>query len=219
MPSPTARSGRPGGDRLAENHLRRQKIEFHATLLAGKLPEFLKRHPDIVVEVNVDDGLTDIVAFGFGAGIRLDEAVEKDMIAVRIGPPPRTLTVATPDYWKSQDKPRHPRDLKHHDCIGYRAISSGTLMPWDYEKDGQDIRQQVNGPPICNSSELALAVVRSGRGVGWHMERDVEEDVRAGRLEQVLEDWTQPYDGAHLYHSSRRQVPPPLRALIDYLKE
>ena len=186
MPSPTARSGRPGGDRLAENHLRRQKIEFHATLLAGKLPEFLKRHPDIVVEVNVDDGLTDIVAFGFGAGIRLDEAVEKDMIAVR---------------------------------IGYRAISSGTLMPWDYEKDGQEIRQQVNGPPICNSSELALAVVRSGRGVGWHMERDVEEDVRAGRLEQVLEDWSQPYDGAHLYHSSRRQVPPPLRALIDYLKE
>ncbi|MAY62421.1 MAG: LysR family transcriptional regulator [Rhizobiales bacterium] len=194
---------------------------FHwiaSTLLAEKLPEFLKLHPEIVVEVNVDDGLIDIVASGFDAGIRLGEKVEKDMISIRVGPPLRTLTVATPEYWKTHEKPRHPRDLKEHDCIGYRAVSSGTLMPWDYEKDGQEIRQQVTGPLICNSSDLALAVVRSGRGVGWHMERDVEEDVRAGRLEQVLEDWTQPYDGAHLYHSSRRQVPPPLRALIDFLK-
>lgn len=194
---------------------------FHwiaATVLASKLPEFLKQNPDIIVEVDADDGLTDIVASGFDAGIRLGEKVEKDMISIRIGPPLRTLTVATPDYWRSHRKPDHPRDLKNHACIGYR-VKSGALMPWDYEKDGQEIRQQVSGPLISNSSELALAVVRSGRGVGWHMERDVEADVRAGRLVPVLEDWTQPYDGAHLYHPSRRQVPPALRALIDFLKE
>lgn len=194
---------------------------FHwiaSTLLAARLPDFLKQHPEIVVEVNVDDGLTDIVASGFDAGIRLGENVEKDMISIRIGPPLRTLTVATPDYWRRHRKPEHPSELKSHECIGYRTITSGNLLPWDYEKDGQEIRQQVTGPLICNSSDLALAVVRSGRGVGWHVEEDVKEDVSSGRLVPVLEDWTQPYDGAHLYHSSRRQIPPALRALIDFLK-
>lgn len=193
---------------------------FHwiaATLLSARLPEFLRQHPDIVVEVHAADGLTDIVASGFDAGIRLGERVEKDMISIRIGPPLRTLTVATPEYWQTHGKPRHPGDLKNHACIGYR-VSSGAMMPWDYEKDGVEIRQQVSGPLVGNSSELALAVVRAGVGVGWHMEDDVREDIRTGRLEQVLQDWTQPYDGAHLYLPSRRQMPPALRVLIDFLK-
>jgi len=84
---------------------------------------------------------------------------------------------------------------------------------------GKEIRQQVTGPLVCNSSELALAVVRSGRGVGWHMEQDVRDDVSAGRLEQVLGDWSPPYPGAFLYHPGRRQTPAPLRALIDFLKQ
>lgn len=195
---------------------------FHwiaSTLLAERLPAFLAQHPDLTVEVNVDDGLRDIVASGFDAGIRLGESVEKDMIAIRIGPPLRTVVVATPGYWQTHGKPAHPRDLRQHACIGYRNLTSGTLMPWDFGKDGQDIRQQVTGPLVCNSSELALAVVRSGRGVGWHMEQDVREDISAGRLEQVLGDWSPPYPGAFLYHPGRRQTPAPLRALIDFLKQ
>ncbi len=194
---------------------------FHwiaSTLLAQRLPAFLARHPDIRVEVNVDDGLTDIVASGFDAGIRLGETVEKDMIAVRIGPPLRTVVVARPEYWQAHGRPGHPRDLQRHRCIGYRNVSSGTLMPWEFEKDGTALRQQVTGPLVCNSSDLALAAVRAGLGVGWAMEQDVVEDIEAGLLEPVLDDWSQPYPGAFLYHPSRRQVPPPLRALIDFLK-
>lgn len=189
-----------------------------STLLADRLPAFLARHPDITVEVHADDGLRDIVASGFDAGIRLGESVEKDMIAVRIGPPLRTVVAATPGYWQAHGKPTHPRDLRQHACIGYRSLSSGSLMPWDFEKAGREIRQQVTGPLVCNSSDLALAVVRSGRGVGWHMEQDVRADLDAGRLEQALDDWCQPYPGAVLYHPSRRQTPAPLRALIDFLK-
>jgi DNA-binding transcriptional LysR family regulator len=138
---------------------------FHwiaSTLLAERLPAFLARHPEITVEVNVDDGFTDIVASGFDAGIRLEETVEKDMIAVRIGPPLRTVVVATPDYWRAHGRPQHPRDLQRHRCIGYRNVTSGTLMPWEFEKDGTALRQQVTGLLVCNSSDLALAAVRAG---------------------------------------------------------
>ena len=194
---------------------------FHwiaSTLLAERLPAFLARHPDIRVEVNVDDGFTDIISSGFDAGIRLGETVEKDMIAVRIGPPLRTVVVATPEYWRAQGRPLHPRDLQAHRCIGYRHVTSGALMPWEFEKDGKGLRQQVIGPLVSNSSDLALAAVRAGQGAGWVMEQDVSNDLRAGRLEQVLDEWCQPYPGAFLYHPSRRQVPPPLRALIEFLR-
>lgn len=117
------------------------------------------------------------------------------MIAVRIGPPLRTVVVATPGYWRAHGRPEHPRDLQRHRCIGYCNVSSGTLMPWDFEKDGTALRQQVTGPLVCNSSDLALAAVRAGQGVGWAMEQDVTADVEAGRLEPVLDDWCQPYQG------------------------
>ncbi|SCY71284.1 LysR family transcriptional regulator [Paracoccus tibetensis] len=195
---------------------------FHwiaSTVLARKLPGFLGRHPGITVEVNVDDGLRDIVALGFDAGIRLGESVERDMIAVRIGPPLRTLVVATPGHWDAHGRPSHPRDLLAHPCITYRNLGSGTMMPWEFEKDGRELRLQVRGPLVCNSSDLALAAVRAGCGVGWTMAEDVADDLASGRLEQVLDEWSQPYPGAFLYHPSRRQVPPPLRALIAYLRQ
>ncbi|TJZ90273.1 LysR family transcriptional regulator [Paracoccus gahaiensis] len=194
---------------------------FHwiaSTLLSRRLPGFLTRHHGITVEVNIDDGLRDIVAMGFDAGIRLGESVERDMIAVRIGPPLRTVVVATPVYWAAHGRPAHPRDLLNHPCIGYRNLGSGALMPWDFETDGRALRLQVRGPLICNSSDLALAAVRAGCGVGWTMEEDVTHDIATGQLEQVLDDWSQPYPGAFLYHPSRRQVPVALQALIAYLK-
>lgn len=193
---------------------------FHwiaSTLLARRLPGFLAAHPGITVEVNLDDGLRDIVALGFDAGIRLGESVERDMIAVRIGPPLRTVVVATPGYWDAQGRPAHPRDLQGHACINYRA-GSGTLMPWEFEKGIQALRLQVRGPLVCNSTDLANAAVRAGCGVGWAMEEDVTDDIASGRLEQALDSWSQPYPGAFLYHPSRRQVPPPLRALIDFFR-
>ncbi|MDB5659976.1 MAG: LysR family transcriptional regulator [Cypionkella sp.] len=194
---------------------------FHwiaSTLLARRLPGFLTRHPGITVEVTVDDGLRDIVALGFDAGIRLGESVQRDMIAVRIGPPLRTVVVATPGYWDAHGRPDHPRDLLGHACIAYRNLGSGTLMPWEFEKEGRALRLQVRGPLVCDSSDLALAAVREGCGVGWVMEEDATGAIASGQLEQVLGDWSQPYPGAFLYHPSRRQVPPPLQTLIADLR-
>lgn len=194
---------------------------FHwlaSTFLAERLPGFLAAHPGINVEVTVDDGFQDIVANGFDAGLRFGEDVEKDMIAIRVGPPLRHLVVATPDYWARHGRPQHPRDLRRHRCIGYHSVTSGTVMPWEFERDGRTLRQRVDGPLICNSADLALAVARSGGGVGLHMEQNVAVDLDSGDLEQVLDAWCPPFDGVFLYHSSRRQTLPPLRALIDFLK-
>lgn len=188
------------------------------TYLARRLPAFLTAHPGITVQVTVDDKLQDIVADGFDAGLRFGEDVEKDMIAVRVGPPLRHLVVATPEYWKRHGRPTHPRDLREHPCVAYHRLSSGGITPWDFEKDGRELRQRVEGPLVCNSAGLALALVRQGGCVSLHMEEDVVTDLASGRLEAVLEDWTPPFDGVHLYHPSRRQTPTALRALIDYLK-
>ena len=194
---------------------------FHwlaSTFLAERLPGFLATHPGIAIEVTVDDGFQDIVSSGFDAGLRFGDDVEKDMIAVRVGPPLRHVVVATPDYWRQHGRPEHPRDLRLHRCIAYHSVSSGTVMPWEFEKNGQAIRQRVDGPLICNSADLALAVVRAGGGVGLHMVQNVAVDLGSGGLEQVLETWSPPFNGVFLYHSSRRQMPAPLRVLIDFLK-
>ena len=194
---------------------------FHwiaSTFLAQRLPAFLAAHPGITVQVTVDDKLQDIVTDGFDAGLRFGEDVEKDMIAVRVGPPLRHLVVATPDYWNRHGRPTHPRDLRDHPCVAFHNLSSGSISPWELEKDGRELRQRVEGPLICNSADLALALVRQGGCVSLNMEEDVAEDLAAGRLEAVLQDWTPPFDGVFLYHPSRRQTPPALRAFIDFLK-
>ncbi|MEI4470135.1 LysR family transcriptional regulator [Frigidibacter sp. MR17.24] len=194
---------------------------FHwiaSSYLARRLPGFLAAHPGITVQVTVDDGFQDIVAGGFDAGLRFGEDVERDMIAVRVGPLVRHLVVATPGYWDRHGRPGHPRDLRGHACVAYHNLSDGSIGPWEFARDGRDLRQRVEGRLICNSSDLALALVRSGGCVSLHMEEDVAEDLATGRLEAVLEDWTPPFAGVHLYHPSRRQTPPALRALIDFLR-
>ena len=169
---------------------------FHwiaSRFLAQRLPGFLIVNPEVSVEVNVDDALTDIVAAGFDAGIRLGENVEKDMIAIRIGPPMRTIVVASPEYWRRHGKPKHPRELQHHTCIGYRLISSGAILPWDFEKDGKALRLRLSGPLTSNSTDLALAAVRQGIGIGWHVETDVAAELASGTLEEALSDWSPPF--------------------------
>jgi len=183
-----------------------------------KLPAFLLAHPDIRVEVNIDDGLTDIVAAGFDAGIRLGEAVAKDMIAVRLGPDLRTVVVGTPEYFERCPPPLTPYDLDRHACIGYRLTTSGGLLPWDFEKDGKEIRIYTNGPLVANDSDLPAAAVRAGAGLGYMMEHEVADEIASGKLVQALADWCPAFPGFRLYHPSRRQSPPALRALIGALK-
>lgn len=188
------------------------------TVLEPKLPAFLMANPDVRVEVNIHDGLVDIVAEGFDAGIRFGESVEKDMIAVRVGPDLRTIVVATPDYFSRIPPPVSPYDLDRHACINYRLTTSGGLLPWEFQHEGKDIKVKPSGPLVVNDGALAAAAIRAGAGLGYIMEQDVTEDLASGRLVQVLADWCPPFPGCFLYHSSRRQSPPALRALIDALR-
>lgn len=216
---------REGLDALAEwrgepaGALRITTFAYAAELvLAPRLPAFLLSHPQVRVEVNVDDGLTDIVAAGFHAGIRLGDTVEKDMVAVRLGPPLRSAIVGTPDYFERRPAPHAPEDLSAHDCIGYRLSTSGGLLPWEFEKDGKQAIIRPRCVFVANDGRLAAAAVRAGVGLGYLMEQDVSADIAAGRLIQVLADWCQPFAGFHLYHPGRRQSPPALKALIAALR-
>ncbi|WP_430244470.1 LysR family transcriptional regulator [Neorhizobium sp. DAR64861/K0K2] len=187
-------------------------------VLLPKLPGFLLANPDVRVEVNIDDGLTDIVAAGFDAGIRLGETVDKDMIAVKIGPDLRTVVVGTPSYFERYPPPLTPYDLDRHACIGYRLKTSGGLLPWEFQRGDKDIKIRTRGPLVANDGDLPAAAVRAGAGLGYIMEHDVAEDIASGKLIQVLAEWCPRFPGFHLYHPSRRQSPPALRALIAALK-
>lgn len=187
------------------------------TVLAPTLPGFLRDHPDISVEVIIDDRLVDLVAGGFDAGIRLGETVDLDMVAVPVGPALRTLVVGAPDYFAGRPLPAVPADLEGHNCINYRLLGGGGLLPWEFERDGREIRFRPGGQLIVNDESLAGAAVRAGAGLGYMLEHDVAEEIAEGRLIQVLDSWCPPFPGCYLYYPSR-EVTPALRVLIDRLR-
>ena len=183
-----------------------------------RLPAFLAAHPDVRVELTVDEGLTDIVAARYDAGIRFGENVARDMIAVRVGPDLRSAVVASPDYLARHGVPREPQDLAAHRCIAYRFATSGRLYAWEFEKDGRSLQVKVDGPLILNDSELMRAAVLAGQGLVYVFRDHAAEDVAAGRLVEVLADWSTQAPGYSLYRPSRRQTPPALAALIEALR-
>ncbi|AWN45487.1 LysR family transcriptional regulator [Methylobacterium terrae] len=185
-------------------------------VLDPALPGFLLDHPAVSVEVVVDDRLTDIVAAGFDAGIRFGEAVERDMVAVRVGPDQRMAVVGTPGYFARRPAPGSPADLEAHDCVNYR-LAGGGLLPWDFARGGREIRLRPGGRLVVNDGALTAAAVRAGAGLGFMLEADAAEDLAAGRLVRVLDGWCPPFPGFHLYHPVR-QATPALRALVDRLR-
>lgn len=187
------------------------------SILAPMLPTFLLDHPDVSLEIIVDDRLTDLVADGFDAGIRFGETVDRDMVAVRVGPDLRTVVVGTPSYFDRYPRPTSPEQLSQHRCVNYRLIGGGGLLPWEFERDGREVRFRAQGQLIVNDELMAGEAVRAGAALGYMLEPDVAEDIRDGRLIQVLDDWCQPFAGCHLYYPSRH-VTPALRALIDALR-
>jgi DNA-binding transcriptional LysR family regulator len=187
------------------------------TILAPRLPRFLLDHPDVAVEVIVEDRLIDLVAGGFDAGIRLGESVEKDMVTVKVGDDLRTVVVGTPAYFARHPPPETPADLDHHVCVNYRLLGGGGLLPWEFEESGRDLRLRVSGQLIVNDEVLAAAAVRAGAGLGYMMEHDVAAEIADGRLVQVLAPWCPRYPGCRLYYPDRR-VTPALRALIGALR-
>jgi DNA-binding transcriptional LysR family regulator len=174
-------------------------------------------NPGIAVEVIADDRLIDLVAGGFDAGIRFGETVERDMVAVRVGPDLRTVVVGTPGYFQHHSIPKTPGDLSSHLCINYRLMGGGGLLPWEFARDGRDVKIRAAGQLIVNDEALAAATVRAGAGLGYMIEHDVAAEIADGRLVQVLADWCPEFPGCHLYYPSR-QVTPALRALIEKLR-
>ncbi len=204
--------GQPSGN------LRVTAPRFAADLLiAPRLGEFLSLYPDIMLEIADEDGFTDIVREGFDAGIRLEESLEADMIAVKIGPPLRGAIVASPAYFDRLPVPEHPRDLLRHRCIR-RRFSNGTLYNWEFGKDGQELTIPIEEPLILGEDRPIIAAAIGGAGLAYAFEMRVIEHIEAGRLVRVLEDWCPPYPGPYLYYASRRQMRPALRAFIDFFR-
>jgi DNA-binding transcriptional LysR family regulator len=183
-----------------------------------KLPRFLSSHPDIRVEMIVEDSLIDIVAERIDAGIRFGDIVEKDMIAVRIGPDIRMAVVGAPSYFVGHKVPRTPRELSGHRCINYRRVRSGWVYAWDFEDKGRPFQVRVEGPLSFNNGDLIREAALAGQGLAYVFDDDVAADVKAGRLKRILERWCPTFPGYYLYHPSRRQTPPALAAFIAALR-
>ena len=199
--------------------LRITTFDFAArTVLDPKLPGFLLQHPAVRVEVDVDAGLTDIVAGGFDAGLRFGDSVDKDMIAVRVGPDHRTVVVGTPGYFERHPAPATPDDLADHNGLTFKMTTAGGLMPWEFERNGRALKIRPAGSLVSNDGATLEAAVRAGVGLGYTLEALVADDLATGRLIEVLADWSTTFTGCHLFHPSRRQTPPALRALIAALK-
>ena len=187
-------------------------------LLWPALANFLPRYPDIQAEVVVDDGLVDIVAGRFDAGIRLGEQVAKDMIAVRIGPAVRFVVVGAPSYFARRPRPRVPKDLAEHRCINLRLPTLGGLYAWEFEKGRREVKVHVEGQLVSNRIALRLDAALNGFGLAYLPEDCVHDHVAAGRLVQVLDDWCPSVPGYHLYYPSRRQPTPAFVLLAEALR-
>jgi DNA-binding transcriptional LysR family regulator len=182
------------------------------------LATLLPRYPDIKVEIMVDNGLTDIVAERYDAGVRLGEQVARDMIAVRIGPDWRIAVVGAPSYFAKRTGPKKPQDLTAHDCINMRLPTYGGLFPWEFEKRGHELKVRVEGPLVFNTIALRLNAALAGLGLAYLPEDVVRSHLADGRLIQVLADWCAPWSGYHLYYPSRRQPTPAFAVLVDALR-
>ncbi|HEX5207411.1 MAG TPA: LysR substrate-binding domain-containing protein [Steroidobacteraceae bacterium] len=187
--------------------------------IAPILGRFQAAHPRVVLEVFVDDAIIDIVAGRFDAGVRLGERLEKDMVAIPLGRTLETAIVAAPAYLQRHGIPATPRDLHEHLCINLRLRGSGGLYHWELERDGEELSVPVEGPLIVNDSELAVRAALDGVGIAYLMRAEIQPLIAAGRLVRVLEDWSPTYPGFYLYYPSRRQTPPALRALVEFLRE
>lgn len=190
-------------------------------VLPAIVPPFLAAYPDIRLEVIADDNFVDVIATGCDAGIRYDERLEKDMIAVPIGPRvQRFATAASPDYLDRFGRPLHPRDLLSHACLRGR-FSSGAMPPWEFEREGQAVQIDPSGPLLVQvgaATDLAVAAAIAGSGIIYLFEDWLRPHLDSGRLEPVLEPWWQSFSGPFLYYSGRRLLPAPLRAFVDFIK-
>ena len=190
-------------------------------VLPSIVTPFLRAYPDIKLEVVVEDGFVDVLAAGCDAGIRYDERLEQDMIAVPIGPRvQRFATAASPGYLDAHGRPQHPRDLLGHACLRGQ-FASGTVPTWEFERDGDVVRLDPIGPLMVRlgaAVDLAITAAVDGLGIIHLFEEWLRPHLDSGALEPVLLPWWQSFPGPFLYYPGRRHVPAPLRAFVDFVR-
>ncbi|HKX41976.1 MAG TPA: LysR family transcriptional regulator [Burkholderiaceae bacterium] len=188
------------------------------TVLWPKLLPLMRQYPDIQIEISVDYSLTDIAAQRFDAGVRSGDQVDKDMVAVRIGPDFRMAMAASPGYFKGRTRPQTPTDLTAHRCINLRLPTRGNLYAWDLEKRGRSVQAKVSGQVVMNNTVLMLQAALDGLGICYVPEDLVQPHVKAGHLVPVLEDWWPRLAGYRLYYASRRQMSPAFALVVEALR-
>ncbi|TAU79874.1 LysR family transcriptional regulator [Rhizobium leguminosarum] len=191
-------------------------------VLPAIVPPFLAAYPDIRLEVVTDESFVDVIAAGCDAGIRYDERLEQDMIAIPIGPRVQRFAIAaSPDYLDRRGRPQHPSELLGHACLLGRFSSGAITAPWEFERDGEIVRVDPTGPLIVRvggATDLAVDTAISGTGIVCLFEDWLRPHFDSGALEPILEPWWQRFSGPFLYYPGRRLVPAPLRAFIDFVK-
>ena len=188
------------------------------TILWPALKTFLPDYPDIKVEININYGMTDIVADRYDAGVRLGDQVEKDMVAVRIGPDFRMAVVGAPAYFAKHPLPRHPRDLTQHACINLRLPTRGGLLVWDFKKKGHVLNVRTDGQLVFNNGTAILRAALAGFGLAFVPEDAAQAHIAKGGLKPVLEDWCAPFPGYYLYYPSRRQSSRAFALLVEAMR-
>lgn len=187
-------------------------------VLAPMVAPFLAAYPKVDLEIIGQSSFVDIVAEGYDAGVRYGEHLAQDMIAVALGSPQRYAVVASPDYIARHGRPKHPKDVLDHPCIRVR-FGRGTMLDWEFEKAGRAVNVSPPAKLIVNYPGAAYRAARDGFGFWLTFEGYVREDIKAGALVSVLEDWCAPFPGPFLYYPSRRQIPPALAAFIAFVGE
>jgi len=206
-------SGRPMG------HIRISAPgEAARRVIAPALPRFVENYPEIIVEVLIEQGFTNIIERRLDAGIRLGESLEKDVIAVPVSGPLRMAAIASPRYFKRHGIPKDPRDLRSHRCINVRFPASGTIYKWEFERASEKVDIAVEGPLIFDSGGMVVDAALAGVGIGFVLEDRVLGHIKAGSLVRVLSDWCPTFPGFYLYYPGRRQVSPALAAFIDAVR-
>lgn len=212
------REARRAGERPAgvvRVHAFHTACERYLTPILGS---FAEACPEITLDIAVDDEVVDLVAAGFDAAIHIGEVIERDLVAVRLGPDLRLIAVASPDYLARHGQPETPHDLLHHRCIRWRWPGNALPYRWEFCEDGRWFEIAVEGPLIVNSRALAHQAALAGVGISFALEGSVAELIAEGRLVPLLERWSAPFPGYYLCYPRQRQMAPALRAFIDAVR-
>lgn len=206
-----ARDGRPSG-MLRINAARIAIAMALKPVLAG----FLKEYPDVHVELTNDEGYVDIVERGFDAGVRLGESVQKDMVAVPLGPPVKVAIVGSPEYFKHHPLPKLPADLIHHNCVRFRFSGSGAIYKWELQIEDRLVEHELVGSLTISDSIFSVEAALDGVGIAYTFEALALPHLQSKRLVRVLTEFSPTFPGFYLYYPSRRQQPAKLKAFVDY---